>query len=290
MIDILEFGDKNYPSLLKEIPNPPKKLYYRGDFKNDPRPHVAIVGTRKATLVGLQLAKKFAKELSARGVVIVSGLAMGIDTAAHEGALEANGKTIAVLGNGLDWIYPKQNEKMGNRILETGGAILSEYPSGAESLPNHFLERNRIVSGLCLGIVVIEAPTQSGSLNTASHALEQNREVFVVPGPLNNENYMGSHALLRAGARLVTKPEEILEDLNLAPDSDKQQNLFVNNPGLNENQKTLLTALQKAGEPVSVDKIQELTKLDVSAINRNLTFLLIQSIVKEEGGRYFINS
>lgn len=289
MINELSFGEKNYPSLLKEIPDPPKKLYYRGDFQNDVRPHLAIVGTRKATAAGLQLAKKFAKELAARGMVIVSGLAMGIDTAAHEGALEAKGKTIAVLGNGLDSIYPRQNEKLSNKILEVGGVILSEYEIGTPAYKDNFLQRNRIVSGLSLGILVIEAPTQSGALNTASHALEQNREVFVVPGPLNNENYLGSHALLRAGARLVTKPEEILDDLNLSPGSDKQQNLFVNNPGLNENQKALLTVLQRTGEPVSVDKIQELTKMDVSAINRNLTFLLIQSIVKEEGGRYFIS-
>lgn len=289
MINVLDLGEKNYPSLLKEIPDPPKKLYYRGDFQNDSRPHVAIVGTRKATAAGLQLAKKFARELSARGIVIVSGLAMGIDTAAHEGALETKGKTIAVLGNGLDWIYPKQNEKLGNRILETGGAILSEYETGTPAYKDNFLQRNRIVSGLSLGIVVIEAPVQSGSLNTASHALEQNREVFVVPGPLNNENYAGSHALLRAGARLVTKPEEILEDLNLSSGSDKQQNLFANNPGLGEQQRTILTALQNSGEPVSVDKIRELTKMDVSTINSNLTFLLIQSIVKEEGGRYYVN-
>lgn len=288
MINELSFGDRNYPLLLKEIPNPPRKLYYRGDFSQDNRPHIAIVGTRKATIAGRQIAKQFAKTLAARGAVIVSGLAIGIDTATHEGALEAKGKTIAVLGNGLDQVYPRQNEKLAQRILENGGALMSEYPPAMESLPHHFLERNRIVSGLSLGIIVIEAPEQSGSLNTASHALEQNREVFVVPGPLNNPNYVGSHALLRSGARLVTKPEEVLEDLNLSAAGNTQQNLFANNPGLNENQKVLLAALQEAGEPISIDKIRELTKMDVSAINRNLTFLVIQSIVKEEGGRYYL--
>lgn len=288
MIATLSLGDESYPLLLKEVSNPPQKLYYRGVFGQEGQPHIAIVGTRKATLAGRQIAKQFAKELAGRGLVVVSGLAMGIDTAAHEGALEAKGRTIAVLGNGLDWVYPKQNEKLAERILETGGALVSEYPAGTESLPHHFLERNRIVSGLSLGVVVIEAPEQSGSLNTASHALEQNREVFVVPGPLNNPNYAGSHALLRAGARLVTKPEEILEDLNLSAPQNQVQNLFTNNPGLNEKQKFLLAAIQEAGEPISIDKIQELTKMDISAINRNLTFLVIQSIVKEEGGRYFI--
>ncbi len=282
----LNVGEENYPELLKEIPDPPAKLYYKGAFSQDGRPHIAIVGTRKATLAGRQIAKQFAKALASRGAVIVSGLAMGIDTAAHEGVLEAKGKTIAVLGNGLDWIYPKQNEKLAKQILETGGALVSEYSPETESLPHHFLERNRIVSGLSLGVVVIEAPEQSGSLNTASHALEQNREVFVVPGPLNNPNYAGSHALLRAGARLVTKPEEILDDLNLSSAGNTQQDLFINNPGLNEKQKSLLATLQEAGEPIGIDKIQELTKMDISAINRNLTFLLIQSIVKEEGGRY----
>lgn len=281
-------GNKNFPTLLKEIPNPPKKIYYRGEFALDDWPHIAIVGTRKATTQGRQIAKKIAKELASAGIVIVSGLAMGIDTAVHEGALESKGRTIAVLANGLDWIYPKQNEKLGKGILESGGAIISEYPAGTPALKEHFLARNRIVSGLSLGVIVVEAPIGSGALSTANHALEQNREVFVVPGPLNNENYAGSHALIRAGARLVTGAGEVLEDLNLSSLASPQQSLPIPDLNLDEKQKAILAVLKNVGEPVDIDKIGELMKIDVSTINRSLTFLLIKNLIKEEAGRYHL--
>ena len=275
------------PPLLKEIPNPPKKLYHLGNFEKDDRPHIAIVGTRKATASGIAIARSFAKELASAGAVIVSGLATGIDTAAHEGALDAKGKTIAVLGNGIDWIYPRQNEKLAKRILESGGAIVSEYPAGIGTLKHQFLERNRIVSGLSVGVIVIEAPQKSGALSTASHALEQNREVFVVPGPLNNENYAGSHGLLRAGARVVSKPADVLDDLNLLSPAAPAQ-LSILESGLDDKQKTILAVLKHAGEPVSVDKIGELMESDVSTISRGLTFLLIRGLIKEEAGRYYL--
>lgn len=287
-INSLTLGDEKFPAILKEIPRPPEKIYCLGKFETDNRPHIAIVGTRKATTQGQQIAKKFAKELASAGIVIVSGLAMGIDTAVHEGALESNGRTIAVLANGLDWIYPRQNEKLGKRILESGGAILSEYPAGTPAYKDNFLARNRIVSGLSLGVIVVEAPVGSGALSTANHALEQNREVFVVPGPLNNENYVGSHALIRAGARLVTGAGEVLEDLNLSSLAALQQSLPIPDLHLDEKQKAILAVLKNVGEPVNIDKIGELMEIDVSTINRSLTFLLIKNLIKEEGGRYHL--
>lgn len=283
---ISHFGDENYPVILKEIYNPPLKLHYKGSFGQDERPHIAIVGTRKATAHGLEIARTLAKELASTGAVIVSGLALGVDTAAHDGALSAGGRTIAVLPVGIDRIYPAQNAGLAQRILERGGAIISEYESGAPSYKDHFLARNRIVSGLSVGIVVIEAPERSGALATAAHALQQNREVFVVPGPINSENYKGSHSLLRAGARLVTNAQEILDDLNLAPVEAQQSFQLLREAMLNEKQKQLMEAIRSAGEAISVDKIQDLTKIDISTVNRNLTLLLIQGIVKEEGGRY----
>lgn len=286
MISKLTFGDKNYPAALKEIPNPPLGLFYRGELTNSKNPHVAIVGTRKATLHGKRIAKKISQDLATAGCVIVSGLAMGIDTAAHEGALEAKGRTVAVLANGLDWIYPRQNEKLAEKILSEKGTIFSEYPVGDSARKENFLARNRIVSGLSLGIVVIEAPEGSGALSTASHALEQNREVFIVPGPLNNENYIGSHKLIRAGARLVTSAADILDDLNLESLTVKQR-LPIDSL-IDQKQKEIVIALKSAGEPLSIDKISELIKIDVSTINRNLTFLLIKGIVKEESGHYYL--
>ena len=221
-------------------------------------------------------------------MVVVSGLALGIDAAAHEGALAAGGKTIAVLPVGLDRVYPPQNTALSERILEKGGTLISEYDPGTPSLKNHFLERNRIVSGLCRGIVVVEAPEKSGALSTASHALQQNREVFVVPGPVNNLNYIGSHGLLRAGARVVTKAAEILDDLNLVGPESAANTLALVWNDLDQNQQTIVGAIREAGEPLNVDKIGDLTTMDVSAINRNLTMLLIRGIVKEEGGRYYL--
>lgn len=284
---ISRFGDENYPLFLKEIYNPPIKLHYKGVFGQDERPHIAIVGTRKATAQGLDIARTLAKELASAGVVIVSGLALGIDTAAHEGALSAGGKTTAVLPVGIDRIYPAQNAGLAARIIEKGGAIISEYAPGVPSLKNHFLERNRIVSGLSLGIVVIEAPERSGALATANHALQQNREIFVIPGPINNENYKGSHSLLRAGARLATNAREILDDLNLAPAEPQQSFQIFKDALLNEKQRLMLEAIRSSGKALSVDKIQDLTKIDISTVNRNLTLLLIQGIVKEDGGRYY---
>jgi DNA processing protein len=255
---------------------------------NSSQPHVAIVGTRRATANGLAIAKNLAKELASAGVAIVSGLALGIDAAAHQGALAAKGKTVAVLPVGLDRIYPEQNTALAEEILANDGGILSEYDPGTPSLKQHFLERNRIVSGLCVGVAIVEAPGKSGALSTASHALQQNREVFVVPGPINNTNYAGSHGLLRAGARLVTKAEEILDDLNLIKPENTVNPLALTWNSLDKNQQAVVSALREAGEPLNVDKIGDLTKIDISAVNRNLTMLLIRGIVKEESGRYYL--
>lgn len=288
--DLKDLGSnhRDFPALLKEIPDPPSRLFYRGSLPDPGQAHIAIVGTRRATTNGLNIAKNLAKELASAGVAIVSGLALGIDTAAHQGALAAKGKTIAVLGTGLDRVYPEQNTALAEEILAKGGGILSEYEPRTPSLPHHFLERNRIVSGLCLGIVVIEAPEKSGALSTASHALQQNREVFVVPGPVNHPNYKGSHGLLRAGARLITTASEILDDLNLIKPENSANPLALTWNSLDRHQQSVVGVLRDAGEPLNVDKIGDLTKMDISAVNRNLTMLLIRGIVKEEAGRYYL--
>ena len=209
----IKHKEKKFPKLLREISNIPKKLYFKGQLPRNSEPAVAIVGTRKATLQGLEAARIISKGLAEVGIVVVSGLALGIDGAAHQGALSGKGKTIAVLAGGLDSVYPKEHRELAHEILELNGGILSEYEPGISSLPQHFLERNRIISGLTLGVVVIEAPLRSGALSTAHYALEQGREVFVVPGPINHSNYFGAHKLIRNGARLITSAKEIIEDL-----------------------------------------------------------------------------
>jgi DNA processing protein len=213
---------------------------------------------------------------------------MGIDTAAHEGALFGGGQTIAVLACGLDTIYPAQNENLAKKILEAGGAIISEYPVGTPAYQNQFLERNRIISGLCSATIIIEAPERSGSLATANWACQQGREVFVAPGPINHPNYRGSHKLIRDGARLMASVEDVLEDLNLEilnPKSEilnksKIQNLKFKNIQ-DKNQLLIYKTIQEAGGPLTIDKIIELTKLEPQVINQSLALLIIQEIIKE---------
>ncbi len=274
--------DENFPAVLKEISWPPFGIYIKGsfpeiDFK------IGIVGTRKATDVGRNIAKKIGGELSKNGVAIISGLALGIDESAHKGAVEAGGKTTAVLAVGLDRVYPQQNAGLAKKILSEGGCIVSEYPIGAISYPARFIERNRIISGLSSAVVIIEAPKKSGALATAKFALEQNREIFVVPGPAGHPNYAGSHELIRAGARLVTSAEEVLEDLNLQIQPAEQN---VND--LNEKQKSIFAVLEKSGQSMDIDKISELLKMGISELNREMTFLLLKGIIKEGGGKYYI--
>lgn len=294
----LAAGDSEFPFLLKQIQNPPSQLFILGempenrsqiDLSSDEQIKIAIVGTRKATTSGKLLAKNLAKDLSKHGIVIVSGLAMGIDTAAHEGCLESNGKTIAVLANGLDKIYPAQNENLAKKIIAAGGALISEYPLGTPSYPNQFLERNRIVSGLCSATIVIEAPERSGSLATARNALEQGREVFVVPGPTDHPNYKGSHKLIRDGARLITSLEDIFDDLGIDLATKYENNTNIQNYEIKDaNQLLILKIISASGKPINIDKILETSKLDPQTANRSIALLTIAGMIKETNGGYSI--
>ncbi len=276
----------NFPSLLREIPDVPKILYLRGTLPDASIPCIAIVGTRKATVQGKQTAKTIALELAKRGVVIVSGLAFGIDAAAHEGALAANGTTIAVLGNGIDSIYPSSHESLGMRILASGGAILSEYPAGIPAYPNQFLARNRIVSGLSIATIIIEAPHRSGTLVTAKHALDQGREVFVVPGTANHPNFKGSHELIRSGARLVQNVDEILEDLASSVE------FFTSLPATpvyhskDAAEAAVLKILTDSKTPLSADGILTGTGLASPLVNQTLTFLALEGVINETNGKF----
>jgi len=280
-----------FPSLLKEIPIPASRIYVLGELPDDPPaagPKIAIVGTRKATSQGRSIAKEMAKKLSERGMIIVSGLAMGIDTASHEGAVAVGNKTIAVLACGLDTIYPYQNESLARKILELGGAIISEYPVGTPAFPNQFLERNRIISGLSVATIIIEAPKESGALVTARLAAEQGREVFVIPGPINNPNYYGSHKLIRDGARLVASIDDILEDLGINIGINQlpyqHKSAFIKD----ENQLLILKTIQEAGQPLNIDKIIELTKLKPQVVNQAIAILIINGLIKETEKGYTI--
>ena len=300
-----EKSDKKFPKLLKEIPGPPQAIYYLGELPEPEELMISIVGTRKATPEGKITAKQIAKDLAGKGAIIVSGLAFGIDAAAHEGALLGGGRTIAVLADGLEAIYPREHYPLSQKILAQNGAIVSEYALSRPYYDGLFLERNRIISGLGIATVVIEAPMRSGSLATARYALDQGREVFVVPGPSLHPNYRGSHEFIRGGARLVTSAEEILEDLKMTisnfefppasprvrdevriiskPKNDGTKEL--NGKNNNEQQLIILKIIQEAGEPLYIDKIIELTKLEPQVLNEQISYLELEGLVEQKNGK-----
>ncbi|MGB9608806.1 MAG: DNA-processing protein DprA [Minisyncoccia bacterium] len=283
-IKLILKDEEKYPRLLKEIPLAPYGIYVLGNENILNQKTIAIVGTRKATAEGKLIAKKFAEELSRYNLNIASGLALGIDSAAHLGALENNGKTIAILGNGLLNIYPATNKNLAEKIINSNGAIISEYNIYAASLPYRFLERNRIISGLSLGVLIIEAPQESGALNTARFASDQNREVWVVPGSIFNSNFLGSHKLIQNGASLVINPKDILLDLNIEINNFQNQNL-----NLSKEEKFVYTTIKNYGQPINIDKIIEITNLKTQMVSQIISLLLIKNLIKEINQGYIVN-
>ncbi len=277
--------DKDYPATLKEIHNPPKQLYIKGEIKNQDKVAIAIVGTRKYSTYGKQVALDLSSKLAKLGITIVSGLARGIDTFAHKAALEAGGRTIAVLGSGMDQksFSPSCNYALSEEIAKNG-AVITEYPEGTIGAVYTFPERNRIVSGLSLGVIVIEAPEQSGALITANLALDQNKEVFAVPGNIYDENSQGTHNLIKQGAKLVTCIEDVLEELNLS-------HLLSETPKTktkpeNKEEEIILSALSL--QPTHIDDIIKITKLPTSIVNSTLTILEIKNAVRNLGKNNYI--
>lgn len=277
----------DYPSLLKQIPHPPF-LYYRGSLKEIEKPTVAIVGSRRCTFYGKEAAHKLASELVDHGVSIVSGMALGIDTAAHKGTLEKSGYTAAVLGCGVDICYPRNNKDLMDQIVNCG-AVISEFAPGTTPLPAHFPQRNRIISGLSLGTVVVEATAKSGSLITANLALEQNREVFAVPGNIGSPYSRGSHRLIKEGARLVESAADVLEELYIGlPDSqDTGQQLemqFIES-SLTKEEKSLLDIIPY--QPIHIDKIIQESESKASEVTALLLSLELKKTIRQTPGKYF---
>lgn len=291
-ITLLLPDDPVFPKLLREIPGPPLALYLKGAPFPEGELCIALVGTRRASPPGAATAQAFARTLAERGVTVVSGLAFGIDAAAHRGAIAARRRTIAVVASGLDVVYPRAHRGLAAELLTHGGALVSEYPPGSPSFPHRFIERNRLVSGLSRGVVVIEAPEESGALSTARFALDQNREVFVVPGPVNHPNYRGSHALIRSGAALVTTPAEVLEEipeaLVMARGSGDGSSPSVLPASLDNDARIILNVLEQEGRPLDVDTIAERTAFAAAMIQSRLSLLLCEGLVAERGGKYFL--
>ncbi len=284
-IRLVTHDDPNYPPFLREIHSAPYALYILGTFCFE-QPLVAVVGTRRATHAGLETACAFARGLSDCGVGVVSGLALGIDGAAHRGALESGKRpTIAVLPSGLDRVYPSSHAPLAREILAHGGALVSEYPFDSPTFPSHFLERNRIVSCLSRGTLVVEAPERSGALVTARLATEQNRDVFAVPGPLSHPNYAGSHALIRQGAELVTSSRDICMSLGI-PFAKPSENAPDDDMNLSPHERAVLAAIRAAGAPLTLDEIAELGHLEVHLANQAVALLTVNGMIRDMNGRY----
>ncbi len=286
---ILTFWDKEYPILLKEISDAPAVLYVKGDISKLHQIQIAIVGSRNPSSIGCDIAMQFAEHFSSLGITVTSGLAIGIDTASHVGAIKQKGGTIAVLGNGLDYIYPPTNEALSQKI-ELNGALVSEFPIGVKPWPTHFPRRNRIISGLSLGTLVVEAALKSGSLITARFALEQDREVFAIPGSIHSSKTKGCHDLIRQGAKLVDTIEDVLEEfdsmvnLRSIQQANNKINSIISSQSLTVKYRRLLNHL--GFEPSSMDSIVKRSQLTAREVSIMLLELELWGYISSVPGGY----
>ncbi len=283
-IGALARGDPEFPELLAGIPDPPLLLYYRGALECLAGIAIAIVGARRASRAGQAFAETLAAELAEAGVVIVSGLALGVDAAAHGGALAGGGRTIAVLGSGAEQLTPLANARLGEQILAEGGLVLSEYPPGTPAAPYRFPERNRLISGLSCGVVVVEANAKSGSLITARLAAEQGREVMAVPGIPGYLNSAGSNRLLKTGAALIERAEDVLHCIGVEGGSGNPVRDVPDASGLSQEQQSLLDLLD--GRAQSLDVLASAAGLTEQACAVSLTELELAGFVQRVGGGY----
>jgi DNA processing protein len=284
---IITLDDPEYPPLLLEIPDPPPLLYVHGNPWCLHNNQLAIVGSRNPSPAGEENAYAFASSLSLTGLCITSGLALGIDTASHKGALDSNNQTIAVIGTGLDRVYPARNKALAHLIAENG-ALVSEYPLGTRPLPGNFPRRNRIISGLSLGTLVIEAGISSGSLITARLAIDQGRDVFAIPGSIHNPLAKGCHHLIREGAKLVESANDILNELaHVLPNLNTPVKNTTSNTATDEIDKEIKSLLDLVGfDPTSTDMLIKRSGLTAETVSSMLLVLELRGMVKSSSGYY----
>ncbi|MCI9975407.1 DNA-processing protein DprA [Clostridioides sp. GD02377] len=279
--------DKEYPEKLKNIYNAPKLLFYKGDIGlvND-NFNIAMVGSRKPTAYGISCAKTISCQLSQYGVNIVSGLAIGIDAYSHIGCMNGKSKTIAVLGSGVDNPLPKQNLYLSNKILENGGLLLSEYNINSTVAPYHFSNRNRIISGLSDGVVVVEAAMRSGALITVDFALEHGKNVFAIPGNINSQMSRGCHKIIKEGAKLIENIDDILNEYNIFNIIDKKINQKYDNISLNAKSKQIIEAIKREGN-LHIDSICDYTGIEIKYVNSIINELVLNELVVEMNNKTY---
>jgi len=286
-IRTVSIGDDNYPKRLREINDPPLTIFYRGFLPDEAAPALAIVGTRKMTVYGKQVCYDMARALAEQGLIIVSGLALGIDGMAHQGSIDAHGQTVAVLGSGIDkqHIYPSYHKPLAEKIIAEGGAVISEYPPGFMPTPYTFPARNRIIAGLSLGVLVVEAPEESGALITARCALDYNREVFAIPHSLTSPTGAGPNNLIKMGAKLVTCPKDIIETLNLQV-IISETTASKTAPALTNEQEKIFSRL--SAEPKNIDLIIKESGLGSATVSHTLLLMEMAGKVKNLGGMNYV--
>ncbi len=297
--DILILDDGNYPELLREIDDPPVVLYVKGDWQACfEQPAVAVVGSRACSTYGENAAEMLARELASRGITIVSGLARGIDSAAHRGAISGKGRTIGVAGTGIDVVYPRENTGLVREILATGGCIISQFPLGTPPLKEHFPFRNRVISGLSYGVLIVEASERSGSLITARLATEQNRDVMAVPGNITSGNSYGTNYLIKSGAKLVQQWQDIVAELpseisasilppKINTESDIHSASSRRLPDDADENERLVWSLLAGDEPTHIDVLLESSGLSFGELNSALVGLDIRDMIKVLPGKRY---
>ena len=281
-IQAVIFGEDGYPSILSSIPDPPIVLFFRGDLqKYLSIPSVAVIGSRRCTTYGRRVARSLARDFVRDGVGVVSGLARGIDAEAHIGALDAGGRTMAVLGSGLDVCYPPEHEKLAHKITRSG-VLVSEYPPGTQPARFRFPERNRLISGFSLGVVVVEAGRKSGTMITVNTALDQGREVFAVPGEVTRALSMGTNMLLRDGAGVVITAKDVLEPLGIAKSASEREQIFEPD---NEIARSILKHLSE--EALHFNRLLRLTDVETPLLQSELLKLEIAGVIRQHPGKIF---
>lgn len=286
---IIPYSHETYPQLLRQIPDPPAYLYVNGLLTQSIK-NIALVGSRNATRYGILATKRLAADLAGLGITVVSGMARGVDTAAHIGALSVGGRTVAVLGSGLTRVYPPENLKLFHRIAETG-AVISEFPLTAAPEPHHFPIRNRIISGMSLGVVIVEATRRSGSLITARLALEQNREVFAVPGNIHSHKSAGANSLIKQGAKLVEGTQDILEELShvitvhRAESGGNQETMPAHLPPMSPEEQQVFRIL--GPDPVHIDDLVRRLSMAPGQLSSLLLQLELKGVVVQSPGKLF---
>jgi DNA processing protein len=298
---VISLSDPEYPSRLKEIYDPPVILFVKGSVEVLAQPGIAMVGTRHPTPYGSGMAERLSTDLAARGLVIISGLARGIDTASHRGAVAAKGKTVAVLGTGIDVMYPKENTRLAEQIVALGGALISEFPVGTFPAPQNFPIRNRIISGMSAGVLVVEAAEYSGTRITSRCALEQNRDVYAVPGNVTNKNSWGPNTLIKQGAKLVATWEDVWEELpadvqmalsSMQHESPEPETASLFPDEVTSPHEKKILKLLKADESTHIDQLVELLEAEMSSseIFAALFELELNGKVRQLPGKNFVKS